>query len=100
MVDVVLQNAWVLYHINKDEGIESLSLLPCNFSEISKESRSSLSHLGIQNVLSDVCYEVAHHQVPSKKQDRCKVSKDNFLCRCVKCKPNLNDICFEIFHGY
>ena len=100
MVGVVLQNAWVLHHINKDEGNESLSLLPCNISERLKESRSSSSHLAIQNVPSDVCYEVAHHQVPSKKQGRCKVCKNNFLCRCVKCKTNLYDICFEIFHGY
>ena len=27
MVVVLLQGAWVLYHINKDEGDESLSLL-------------------------------------------------------------------------
>ena len=32
LVDVVLQSAWVLYHINKDESDESLPLLACNFS--------------------------------------------------------------------
>ena len=48
--DVVLQNAWVLYHINKDEGDESLPLLACNFSKIFK---------GSQNVPSDVSYDVA-----------------------------------------
>ena len=31
MLNVVLQNAWVLYHINKDEVDESLPLLACNF---------------------------------------------------------------------
>ena len=31
---VVLQNAWVFYHINKDEVDESLPLIACNFSEI------------------------------------------------------------------
>ena len=36
MLDVVLRNAWVLYHINKDEIDESLPLLACNFLEICK----------------------------------------------------------------
>ena len=35
--DVVLQNAWVLYDINKDEGDESLPLLACNFFKIFKK---------------------------------------------------------------
>ena len=51
MVDVVFQNAWVMYHINKDEGDESLPLLACTFSKIFKGSQISPS---------DVCYEVAH----------------------------------------
>ena len=37
------------------------------FLKYSKESRSFLSHVGIQNVPSDICYDVAHYQVPSKK---------------------------------
>ena len=64
MVDVVLQYAWVLHDINKDEGDESLSLLACNFPEI---------FIRIQNVPSNVCYEVAHYQVSSKKPSQCKV---------------------------
>ena len=64
MIDVVLQNAWVLYDINKDEGDESLPLLDCNFFKILKKN---------QNVSSDVFYEVAHYQVPSKRQGMCKV---------------------------
>ena len=28
----------------------------------------------------------------------CKVCENNFKCCCVKCKANLHDICFEIFH--
>ena len=35
--DVVLQNAWVLYDINKDEGDESLPLLAFNFFKIFKK---------------------------------------------------------------
>ena len=42
MLDVVLQNAWVLFHINKDEVDESLPLLDCNFLEIFKERQISL----------------------------------------------------------
>ena len=67
MIDVVLQNAWVLLDINKDEGDESLPLLACNFSKIFKKKKKN------QNVPSDVCYEVAHYQVPSKRQGICKV---------------------------
>ena len=69
MVDVVFQNAWVLHHINEDKGDESLPLLACNFSKIFK---------GSQNIPSDVCYEIAHYQVSSKKQGVFKVWKNNF----------------------
>ena len=56
IVDVALQNTWVLYHINKDKGDESLPLLACNFLKYSMEGRSSLSHVKIQNVPSDARY--------------------------------------------
>ena len=57
--------------------------------------------VGIRNVPSDVCYDdTKYYQVPSKKQDKCKVNKQNSRRRCVKCKVNLHDICFEIFRGY
>ena len=32
-----------------------------------------------------------------KKQNMCKVCKNNFRCRYVTCRANLHDICFEIF---
>ena len=73
MVDVVLQGAWVLYRINKGEGDESLpassSFLKTYavFLKYSKEGRLSSSHVGNQNILSDVCYEVIkHYQVQSE----------------------------------
>ena len=60
MVDVVIQGARVLYHINKDKGDES----QCNsdfvnviFLKYSKEGRFSSSHLEIQNILSNVYYD-------------------------------------------
>ena len=43
MIDVVLQNAWVLLDINKDEGDESLPLLACNFFKIFKK-KIRMSH--------------------------------------------------------
>ena len=100
MVDIVLQNTWALYHINKVEGDESLPLLACNFSKIFKGSEIIIEPCKNSNFPSDVCYEGAYYQVPSKKQDRCNKCKNNFRCRCVKCKANLHDICFEIFRGY
>ena len=42
MLDVVLKNAWVLYHINKDEVDESLPLLACYFPETFKGRQISL----------------------------------------------------------
>ena len=55
MVDVVLQCAWVLYHINKHEGNESLPLLAFRqhavnviFLKYLKEGRLRSSHLGIR----------------------------------------------------
>ena len=68
MLNVVVQNAWVLHHIIKDEVDESLPLLACNFPEIFKGKQIPSNHGGIQNVSSDACYEVAHYQVPSKKK--------------------------------
>ena len=42
MLGVVLQNIWVLYHINKDEVDESLPLLACNFSKVFKGRQINL----------------------------------------------------------
>ena len=74
MVDVVLQGAWVLYRINKDECDESLPLLAFRrhvvnavFLKYPKEGRLSSSHLGIRNIPSDVCYDdTKHYQVQSE----------------------------------
>ena len=74
MVEVVLQCVWVLYHINKDEGDESLPFssfskrcCQCNLYENSKESRLSSSHEGIRNIRSDVCYDdTKYYQVQSE----------------------------------
>ena len=62
MADVVIQGTWVLCRINNDKGDESLPLLPFRihfpnviFPKHSKEGRLSVSHLGIRNILSDVC---------------------------------------------
>ena len=64
MLDVVPQGAWVLYHINKDEGDETLPFLVFRrhtvyaiFLKYSKEDRLSSSHLGIRIIPSDVCYD-------------------------------------------
>ena len=62
------------------------------FLKYSKGGRSASSHAGIQNFPSDVCYEVGHYQVPSKKQGMFKVCKNNFRCHCVKCKARLHDV--------
>ena len=63
LIDVVLQGAWVLYRINKDEGDETLPLLAFQghvvnaiFLKYSKEGRLSSSHVGIRNIPLDVCY--------------------------------------------
>ena len=74
MVDVNLQDAWVLYGINKDEGIESLPFLVFRrhnvnaiFLKYSKEGRLSSSDVGIQNIPSDICYDdTKHYQVQSE----------------------------------
>ena len=71
MVDVVIQDVWVLYPINRDEGDESLPLLSFRrdvvsaiFLKYAKEGRLSSSPVGIQNIPSDVCYnDTKHYQV-------------------------------------
>ena len=65
---------WVLYHINKDEGDDSLPILAFGedvvnaiFLKYSKEGRLFSSHAGIRNIPSDVCYDdTKHYQVKSK----------------------------------
>ena len=74
--------------------------LACNFSKTFQFAIFQKYSKKNQNVSSDVCYEVAHQQVPPKKQVMCKVCKYIFRWRCVKCKANLHDKCFEILHGY
>ena len=63
MVHVVLQGAWVLHGINKDEGDESLSLAAFRrkvvnpiFLKYSKKDILSLNHVGIRNTPSHACY--------------------------------------------
>ena len=55
-----------MYRINKDEGNESVPrlALPLRRNDVntifltySKEGRLSSSHIGIQNIPSDVCYD-------------------------------------------
>ena len=73
-LNVIIQGVWVLHRINKDEGDQSLPLLAFRrhfvnaiFLKNPKECRLFLSHLGIRNVPSDVCYDdTKHHQVQSE----------------------------------
>ena len=61
MVDVVLQWAWVLYHVNKDEGDDSMPFLVFRKhivnAKYSKKSRLSSNHVGIRNIPLDICYD-------------------------------------------
>ena len=74
LIDVVLQGAWILYRINKDEGDETLPLLAFQghvvnaiFLKYSKKGRLSSSHVGIRNIPLDVCYgDTKHYQVQSE----------------------------------
>ena len=73
VVDVVPQDAWVLYRINKDEGDKTLPFLVFRrhivneiFLKYWKEGRLSLIHVGIWNISSDVCYDDTKHQVQSE----------------------------------
>ena len=68
LFDVVLQSAWVLYRISKDEVHESIAFLAFQrhvanaiFLKYSKESTLSLSHAGMRNIRSDVCYDDTKH---------------------------------------
>ena len=69
MVDVVvLQGAWVLYRVSKNEGDESLPFLifgrhiaDAIFCKYSRDGRLSSSHVGIRNIQSDICYDDKKH---------------------------------------
>ena len=74
MVDVVFQGAWILHRVKKDEGNESLLFLVFRrhivntiFLKYLKKGRLSSSHVGIQNIPSDICYDdTKHYQVQSE----------------------------------
>ena len=76
MVDVVLQGAWVLYRVRKDEDDESLPLLVFRrhivdafFLKYSKEGRLSSSHVGIRSIPSEICYDdTKHYQLQSERR--------------------------------
>ena len=74
MIDVVLQGVWVLHHINKDEGDESLFVVNAISLKYSKEGRSSSSPVGIRNVSSDVCYDDSRCHLKNKIGARCELS--------------------------
>ena len=62
--------------------------------------RRATVHVGVQNVSGEVRFDdTRHYQIPSTTQGRCKVCKKNSRA-CVKCKVNLHDDCFEIYHKY
>ena len=68
MVDVVLQDASVLYSINKDKDDESLphpdfrrDVVNAIFMKYSKERRLSSGHVEIRNIPSNVFYDDTKH---------------------------------------
>ena len=74
IVDDALQNAWERYHVKKDEGDGSLPFLVFRkynvnaiFLKYSKTGRLSSSHVRIQNIPSDTCYDdTKYYQVQSE----------------------------------
>ena len=110
MVDVALQNTWILHRVNKEDSDSSYSLsafrwevVNALFLKYSSEnpSKRNLSYIAIKDVPSDVPFNDArHYRVPSEKQGRCKVCKKNSRRSCNKSRVNLHDECFETFHGY
>ena len=86
-VDVVYQGVWVLYRINNEDD-ESLLLLffwrdivNAIFLKRSNEGRLSSSHVGVQNIPSDVCYNNTKHQVQSENKAGVRCFKNNFRRR-------------------
>ena len=85
MTDVVLRDVWVLYRFRKDEDDEFLPVLAFRrdvvnaiFLKYSKEGRFSLTHVGIRNISSDVCYDdTKHYQVQS--EHRCTQNLFKYL---------------------
>jgi len=85
MVDVAVQNAWILHRINRAEGDPNYSLLAFRreivnaiFLKYSNDvvSKRRMSWVSVRNVPDDVRLdEIKHYQVPSDKQGRCKVCK-------------------------
>ena len=94
MIDVVLQNAWVLYDINKDEGDESLPLLACNFSKIFKKKKK----IRMSHRMSVMRWHITRCHLKDKASVRCeKITSDGAV---QNVKQMTNDKCFEILHGY
>ena len=79
MVDVVLQDAWVLYCIKGDESLPLLAfrrdIVNATFLEYSKEGRLFWSRGGIRNIPSDVCYDNTKHCQVQSEHRRIQASK-------------------------
>ena len=75
-MDNVLKRLTNQQSIKKDEGDESLPLktfrrhvVSATFLKYSKKGKLSSSHVGIQNIPSDVCYDdTKHYQVQSEQR--------------------------------
>ena len=104
MVDVFLQDVWLMYRINKDEDDESLPLLgfwrdvvDAIILKYSKEGRFSSSQAEIRNFRADVCYDDAkHYRVESQNQGKCKLWEKNSWHHNVKFTRSI----FDIFGWY
>jgi len=110
--DMIMQNAWILYRLNKSPNDENLDLLSFRRSVVQtylqKYSQRDVTlgrpqgrNLSFEKRVPKEVREdhVDHHQSHLSTNKRCGCCQKNTRKGCKKCGVGLHDKCFEQWHG-
>lgn len=108
--DMIMQNAWILYRLNKEPDDENLDLLSFRRSvvqiylqkyKIQRVAAAPQRNLSFEKRVPSAIREdqVGHYQSPFTTNKRCGLCRKNTRKGCKKCGVGLHDKCFEQWHG-
>ncbi|KAL8585552.1 hypothetical protein ACOMHN_046212 [Nucella lapillus] len=110
-LELVMQNAWLLYRRTDAQNAESLDLLAfrrrvvqvylMRHAAIAMPRRAAqLALPAVHKVPNEVRFDgVGHFAGPSQTTKQCALCKKNTMKLCLKCTVGLHNQCFNAFHG-
>ena len=107
VLDLAIQNSWLLYRHNKSSDSPQHSLLSFRREIVSlyiqkygSSSRKRSSAGLIKTKAEKIARfdHVDHYQSKLETQKRCGVCKKNTRKGCLKCRVGLHDHCFHLWH--